>query len=629
MRIAIASGKGGTGKTLVATNLAAALRGATYLDCDVEGANGHLFLKPAIRIQRPAEVSVPVATDACTGCGACAEACRFGAIASLETGPVVFNELCHSCGACLEACPQGALNEVPHALGKIRIGDYRIADAPPAPFADGELNTGQVRAAAVIEQVKDEADPDTPVTVLDCPPGAGCAVAEALRGADLCLLVTEPTPFGLSDLDKAIGLADYLGIPQAVILNRSDLGGADARAFCAERNLPIVLEIPYDAELARLYAEGQLVYTRIPRYREIFDALADAIRSGLFERRTPPAERQALPLFADGVEPDTTRCTEVQRPAGLVQVAVISGKGGTGKTSLAASLAAMADSLVTADADVDAANLHLLLGAHGETRIPFSAGYLAQIDPDNCRGCGVCANECRFEAISLTPHAEVDPLRCIGCGLCALVCPLQDTGEMPVRLVPRLSGYAYSGETDRGGEARGELLAGGEASGKLVTLVRNLAETRTVQTHAARILIDAPPGMGCPVNAALTGTDLAVAVTEPTQSGLHDLNRALDLAAWFKVPTLVVINKADICPEMAASIREACAARGLEVIGAVPFDRSVPEDVAAGRVPAFGKGPGAAALRDVCRAVLKRLPGPAEANAAEANVPGTLPRSRP
>jgi len=225
MRIAVASGKGGTGKTLVATNLAAALRGATYLDCDVEGANGHLFLKPTIRTDRPAEVPVPVATDACTGCGACAEACRFGAIASLETGPVVFNELCHSCGACLEACPQGALNEKPHALGKIRFGDYQIADSPPAPFADGELNTGQVRASAVIEQVKDEVDPDAPFTVLDCPPGAGCAVAEALRGADLCLLVTEPTPFGLSDLDKAIGLADYLGIPQAVILNRSDLGG--------------------------------------------------------------------------------------------------------------------------------------------------------------------------------------------------------------------------------------------------------------------------------------------------------------------------------------------------------------------------------------------------------------------
>jgi len=628
MRIAIASGKGGTGKTLVATNLAAALRGATYLDCDVEGANGHLFLKPTIQTDRPADVAVPVATDACTACGACAEACRFGAIASLETGPLVFNELCHSCGACLEACPEGALKEAPHTLGKIRRGRYQIPDTPPALFVDGELNTGQVRASAVIEQVKAEADPDTPFSVLDCPPGAGCAVAEALRGADLCILVTEPTPFGLSDLDKAIGLADYLGIPQAVILNRSDLGGADVRGFCAERNLPIVLEIPYDAELARLYAEGHLVHTRIPRYRDLFDALADAIRDGTLERSAPPAERQALPLFADGVEPDNTRCTEVERPAGLVQVAVISGKGGTGKTSLAASLATMADRLVAADADVDAANLHLLLPAQNETRIPFSAGYLAQVDPDRCRGCGACANECRSQAISLTSYATVDPLRCIGCGLCALVCPLRDTAEAPISLVPRLSGYAYSGETERGGEARGELIAGGEASGKLVTLVRNLAETQAVRSHAARILIDAPPGMGCPVNAALTGTHLAVAVTEPTQSGLHDLNRALDLAAWFKVPTLVVINKADICPEMAESIRAACAARGLEVIGAVPFDRSVPEDVAAGTVPVLGKGPGAAALRDICHTVLERLREPAEANIAEANVPGTLPRSQ-
>ena len=628
MRIAIASGKGGTGKTLVATNLAAAFGKAAYIDCDVEGANGHLFLKPQIRTQRPAEVPVPTATDACTGCGACAEVCRFGAIAVLETGVLVFNELCHSCGACLEACPEDALKEVPHTLGTIRLGTYQVANAPAVPFADGELNTGQIQAAAVIEQVKRAADPDMPITVLDCPPGTGCAVSEALRGADLCLLVTEPTPFGLSDLEKAANLADYMGIPQAVVLNRSDLAGADAGGFCGERNLPIVLEIPYDAELARLYAQGQLACTSARRYRETFGALADAIRSGRLERSTPPAKHETPPLAADGAEPDNTRCMDMPRPAGLVQVAVISGKGGTGKTSLAASLAAMAENAVTADADVDAPNLHLLLGPLGETRTPFSGGYLAEIDPDTCTGCGACAEACRFDAITLAPHAVVDPLRCVGCGLCALVCPLRDTGEMPVRIEPRLSGYAYSGKTQRGGGARGELLAGGEASGKLVTLVRSLAETQAQRIGTDRILIDAPPGMGCPVNAALTGTDLAVAVTEPTQSGLHDLKRALDLAQWFKVPTLVVINKADICPETAESIRAVCGAGGFEVIDAVPFDRTIPEDVAAGKVPAFGKGPGAAALRRVCRTVLQRIRQLAERNVPTTNIPETLPRSQ-
>ncbi len=606
MKIAIASGKGGTGKTLVATNLAAALR-AACLDLDVEGANGHLFTKPRIDATRPAMAQVPVASDACVGCGECARVCRFGAMAALPKGVLVFNELCHSCGACIEACPKGALDWAEHPLGTVRVGTWPVPGGGAAPFADGELATGEVRAATVIAQVKEAAPADTDSQVWDCPPGASCAVAEALKGADLCLLVTEPTPFGLSDLGKAADLAAHFGVPHAVILNRAGLAGSDVRGFCAERGLPVVLEIPYDAELARHYAEGHLAYEAMPRYRETFDRLAADLHDGTLDlaRREPaPA---AGPAFADpDAAPDNERCTEKARPEGLVQVAVISGKGGTGKTSLAASLAAAMEAHTTADCDVDAANLHLLLPPRLETSVAFVGSFVAEIDPALCRGCGVCAGACRFDAIALTPRATVDPLACEGCGLCAIVCPLAGTDEMPVAIRPRVDGTAYCGTTDWGGLARGALLAGGEASGKLVTLVRSLAERQAGDAGAGGLLIDASPGMGCPVNAAVTGVDLAVAVTEPTQSGLHDLGRALDLATWFQVPAVVMLNKADLAPGVAADIASVCRERGVEVIGEVPFDRQVPEDLAAGRIPSAGDGPAATALRAACAAVLER-----------------------
>ena len=604
MVIAIASGKGGTGKTLVATNLAAAL-GAAYVDCDVEGANGHIFFKPEIADQRPAVIDVPEAMDACTGCGKCAEVCRFGALAALKSGVLVFNELCHSCGACLEVCPLHALRWTKHVLGHVRLGRCRAVRGQWLPFADGELAVGQVRASAVIRQVK-AAAPEAARTVLDCPPGCSCAVTETVRGADLCLLVTEPTPFGLSDLEKAIGLVEHLDIPHAVILNRCDLGGADVRGFCDQRHIPIVLEVPHDMTIAGAYAEGQLLYAMNCRYAKVFATLAEAILDGSLPRRRPAArpEREAPGVLEEEPPP--------LRPPGpaaktLVRIAVVSGKGGTGKTSLAASLAALGRGLAVADSDVDAANLHLVLFPHGEESHVFSGSRLAVIDPQMCRGCGVCANECRFNAITLGEVATVDPLRCEGCGLCALVCPLAGTAEMPIRIQPRLSGHAHVGKTAWGPMARGSLLAGGEASGKLVTLVRALADEAAGRADTGQVLIDASPGTGCPVNASLTGCDLAIVVTEPTQSGLHDLGRILDLTAWFRIQALVVINKADLCARVAEEIRRLCRRRDVAVVGEVPFDRGVPESLGRSIVPALGEGPGAEALREVCGTILARV----------------------
>jgi len=604
MILAIASGKGGTGKTLVATNLAAAL-GAAYVDCDVEGANGHIFFKPEIAVRRPAAIDVPEPTDACTGCGACAKACRFGALAALKSGVLVFNELCHSCGACLEVCPSHALRWTKHVLGHVRLGRCRAGRGQWLPFTDGELAVGQVRASAVIRQVK-EAAPEAAHTVLDCPPGCSCAVTEAVRGADLCLLVTEPTPFGLSDLEKAIGLVEHLDIPHAVILNRCDLGGADVHGFCRGRRIPIVLEVPHDAAIASAYAEGHLLYAVNRRYAEVFDTLAESLLDESLPRRRPAARpgRDAPGVLEE--DPPPRRPPEpAAKP--LTRIAVVSGKGGTGKTSLAASLAVLGQNLAVADGDVDAANLHLVLFPRGEQRHVFSGSRLAVIDPQMCRGCAVCANECRFDAITLGDVATVDPLRCEGCGLCALVCPLAGTAEMPIRIQPRLSGHAHVGKTAWGPMARGSLLAGGEASGKLVTLVRTLADEAAGRADARRVLIDSSPGTGCPVNASLTGCDLAVVVTEPTQSGLHDLGRILDLAAWFRIRALVVINKADLCARVAEEIRGLCRRRDVEVVGEVPFDRGVPESLSRSVVPALGDGPGAEALREVCGTILARV----------------------
>ena len=604
MVIAIASGKGGTGKTLVATNLAAAL-GAAYVDCDVEGANGHIFFKPEIAVRRPATIDVPEPTEACTGCGKCAKVCRFGALAALKSGVLVFNELCHSCGACLAACPSGALHWTKHMLGHVRVGRCRAGRGQWLPFVDGELAIGQVRASAVIRQVK-EAVPEAAHSVLDCPPGCSCAVTEAMRGADLCLLVTEPTPFGLSDLEKAVGLVEHLDIPYAVILNRCDLGGADVHGFCANRGIPIVLKVPHDAAIAGAYAEGRLLYAENRRYAKVFDTLAESLLDGSLSRRRPaaPSERQAPVVLEE--EPTPLRPHE-HAPKSLTHIAVVSGKGGTGKTSLAASLAALGQNLVVADGDADAANLHLVLFPHGEDRHVFSGSRLAVIDPQTCRGCAVCANECRFDAITLGDVATVDPLRCEGCGLCALVCPLAGTEEMPIRIQPRLSGHAHVGKTAWGPMARGSLLPGGEASGKLVTLVRALADKAAARADAGQVLIDSSPGTGCPVNASLTGCDLAIVVTEPTQSGLHDLGRILDLVAWFRTRAMVVINKADLCARVAEEIRCLCRHRDVEVVGEVPFDRGVPENLSRGIVPALGTGPGAEALKQVCAAIQDRF----------------------
>ncbi|MGD9780706.1 MAG: ATP-binding protein [Kiritimatiellia bacterium] len=268
--IAIASGKGGTGKTTVAVHLAALLaaqgRAAQYLDCDVEEPNGHLFLKPAIHTSESVGIPVPVVDAAkCTSCGKCAEVCEFNAIAMLKK-PLVFPELCHGCGACALVCPVGAIRETPRAIGVAESG--RTDDLA---FAQGRLNVGEPMAPPLIRAVKALRNPDA-VALYDSPPGTSCPVVATVRGADFVVLVTEPTPFGLHDLRLAVDTLRPMGRPLGVVVNRAD---EDRRVqdYCQAENFPVLAELPDDRRVAETYARGELLFDRLPEWRGHFERL--------------------------------------------------------------------------------------------------------------------------------------------------------------------------------------------------------------------------------------------------------------------------------------------------------------------------------------------------------------------
>lgn len=246
------------------------------------------------------------------------------------------------------------------------------------------------------------------------------------------------------------------------------------------------------------------------------------------------------------------------------EVAIISGKGGTGKTSVCASFASIAESLVLADCDVDAPDLHILLKPKVKATKDFVSSKVAQIDPMKCTICGVCEERCRFNAV-IPPN--IQQTRCEGCGVCALVCP-----EGAVKLVDRVSGQLFESDTEYGPMSHASLLPGEGNSGKLVTEVRRQGEAMAKSSGREIILIDGSPGVGCPVMATITGIRLGVVVTEPTVSGLHDMQRIMDLLERFRVQTAVIINKHDLNPEMTEKIKSYCENNGAEVIGKIPYD---------------------------------------------------------
>jgi len=284
MKIAIASGKGGTGKTTVATNLACSIArmGGTvqYLDCDVEEPNGHIFLKPEIRKTQAVMVPVPqVDSTKCSGCGKCGEICQYSAIVHLKDNNVLtFEQLCHSCGGCLRICPSDAIKPRLLDIGEIELGRTDNID-----FTHGRLRIGYVRTVSLIKEVKSHIKNDS-VAILDVPPGTSCPVVEAVKGADFVLLVTEPTPFGLNDLKLAVGLAREMNLPFAVIINRYGIGDDEVENYCKAKSIEIVLKLPDDRRIAEAYSVGKMVVDVLPDYKKDFADLYESISKRLEEK---------------------------------------------------------------------------------------------------------------------------------------------------------------------------------------------------------------------------------------------------------------------------------------------------------------------------------------------------------
>jgi MinD superfamily P-loop ATPase len=267
--ISIASGKGGTGKTTVATNLAAAIgSGVQLLDCDVEEPNAHLFLNPVFTDSSEVTTPVPqVDENKCTYCGQCGEICQFKAIAVVGETVLTFPELCHSCGGCLLVCPEKAIFERQRPLGILQRGHCNGLD-----FIHGKLRVGEAISPPLIKKVRNAAQPDKSI-IIDAPPGTSCPVIASVKGADFVLLVTEPTPFGLHDLELAVGAVRNLNIPCGLVVNRADLGNRRVYEYAQRENLPVLMEIPFDRCIAEAYSRGELIIESMPEWKSRFRLL--------------------------------------------------------------------------------------------------------------------------------------------------------------------------------------------------------------------------------------------------------------------------------------------------------------------------------------------------------------------
>lgn len=274
MIISIASGKGGTGKTTVATNLAVSIGSdVQLLDCDVEEPNSHLFLNPDIETEQIVFTPIPeVDEEKCTFCKKCAEICRFKAITVIGETVLTFPELCHSCGGCMEICPEKAITETGRELGIIEIGRKNNVN-----FVHGRLRVGEAMSPPLIKKVRSYTLSDR-LTIIDAPPGTSCPVIAAMKGADFVLMVTEPTPFGLHDLQLAVEAVKILGIPKGLIINRSDIGDHRVKTYAHQENLPILMEIPFDRRIAEAYSKGKLIVEELPEWKEQFKEVYNHIQ---------------------------------------------------------------------------------------------------------------------------------------------------------------------------------------------------------------------------------------------------------------------------------------------------------------------------------------------------------------
>ncbi|MDI6885522.1 MAG: ATP-binding protein [archaeon] len=273
MIITIAAGKGGTGKTLVATSLALSIDNVQFIDCDVEEPDAHILLRPEIFSRKPVFIPVPqVDEEKCTGCGKCSEVCVYHAIAVFSQRVLIFPELCHGCGACVHLCPENAISEEGMKVGVVESGK-----ADGIEFIQGKLDIGKPMPTPVIREVKREINPKRTV-IIDVAPGTSCPMAEAVKGSDFCILVTEPTPFGLYDLKLAIEVVKKLKVNFGVIINRDGIGDYRLEDYCKSEEIPVLLKIPFQRKIAELYSKGVSLVSGMPEWKEDFNNLFREIK---------------------------------------------------------------------------------------------------------------------------------------------------------------------------------------------------------------------------------------------------------------------------------------------------------------------------------------------------------------
>jgi len=278
LRIAVASGKGGTGKTTVATSLAATLarsgRDVCFVDADVEAPNGHLFLKPEIHTEHRVRLPVPeVNAELCDGKGLCAELCQYGAIICVGSRAVVLPDLCHGCGGCALVCPQKAIRERPREIGTVSVGKARSGNQTSAiDFVGGRLDIGQPLAPPVIAATRRRATPGR-LQIIDAPPGTSCPTVNSVGDVDAALLVTEPTPFGLHDLQLATEMVRLLNVPFAVAVNRAEEGADEVRTWCRYQGIALLAELPHDRRVAEACARGEITVEALPEYIPAYEEL--------------------------------------------------------------------------------------------------------------------------------------------------------------------------------------------------------------------------------------------------------------------------------------------------------------------------------------------------------------------
>jgi MinD superfamily P-loop ATPase len=587
--ITIASGKGGTGKTTLAVNLAEYLQNnlqtgkkVKLLDCDVEAPNVHLFEKSKSFLTREVTEKKPVWNeDKCLACCKCKDICRYNAIAKVNKKIIIFKDLCHSCGACKYICPNGAISEEEYAIGKLNT----VENASNYNLVYGELNIGETAAPSMVKAVKKNIS-GKDINIVDAPPGTGCSVVETIENSDAVVLVTEPTPFGLHDLKLAVELTEKIKIPYGIVINRSDGNDEIITDFLNEFSIPLLGRIPFKREYAEAYSKGKILVDCFPKVKlqiiKIYNNILKLIGTELQTRNIPILEELNI---SDDLSETLVKKDSSENGIIPKEIMIVSGKGGTGKTTVSAAFSVLSQQTsenrnIFTDCDVDAADLHLLLNPKVLEIKDFSGGHLAKINQENCIGCGKCLDHCHFDAINAADDLkfEVNDLKCEGCGLCLEVCPNNAIAEKRA-----INGQYYVSMTEFGPMVHARLGIAEENSGKLVFTVRSKAAELAENTGRGLIIGDGPPGTGCPVIASLTGVNLAIIVTEPTISGKHDLKRVLKLTKYFKIKSAIIINKSDLNCQMTEDIKELALQVGSEIIAEIPFDRNVNDALIEGK----------------------------------------------